>query len=319
MRVSKSLVEFVCTLLLACNAVLLAQTGDCPQRTFVANVADHGVVPKGLHNDDFLITYHGKKLVPISAVYSEGPRRIIILIDVSGSMGSAVENSVKWEIARLAAENLVRALAPGSRVGLITFSTTTHRESQLSVNREPILEWLNSPKVRDAHVLKGRTALYDAVESAVDQLSPFEPGDSIYLVTDGGENTSGTRKSKVQSALWDSRVRLFTLMLPAEKYAAPPEFADREDVAALSNDSGGFVEWFDVSENVRRVDETIKQQLRVSALQSSSQISAFYSLAVGLPEDPKKKKRWEVTLSDSDKRRKSVWVGYPHEVPPCRM
>lgn len=300
-------------------APLHVQNSECAERTFIASVFDHGILPAGLTTENFQINYGGKNLTPKFVSYSEGPRRVMLLLDMSGSMKSAQGNATKWRVAREAASDLLRALMPGSKAALITFSTTVQTQAPLSANPSPIDDWLNSGKAMKADVVKGRTALYDAIESALNQMRPFEPGDAIYIVTDGGENASATRRSKLQEAVRESGVRLFTLMLPTDRYASPIEFADRENLTALSNESGGFVRWLDTGIGVLAFDERLRQELRVQAAQLSLQISGFYALAVNFSENPPKNKRWEVTLLESGKHKKDAWVGYPHEVPPCQV
>jgi len=303
---------------LTASALSQAQKTDCMDRTFVANVADHRIVPNDLTQDNFQVRYHGHVLSPRHVAYSEGPRRVIVLLDVSGSMRSPQGDVGKWKVARQAAWALVGALLPGSKAGLITFSTTVKTRAPLSSSREPIAHWLNDEKALNAEVLNGRTALYDAIQSAVDQLRPSEPGDSIYLITDGGDNSSNIKQSKVRMALRDSGVRLFALLLPEYRYTSRLQFADPQNLSRLSEDSGGFMEPLDLEHGFQVFGER-KQNLRTHTDWLSLRISAFYSLSVDLPENPQKATRWELTYVESGKRKKDVWLGYPHEVPPCHL
>lgn len=316
MRVSRILVAFWCALFVPVAARLYGQNADCTERTFIVNVADHGMLPTDLSKDNFQINYRGQALTPRNIYYTEGPRRVMVLLDVSGSMKSPQGSTAKWKIARMAAWDLVTALPPGTKVGLITFSATNQTQVPLSITREPILDWLNHEAV-DASQLKGRTALYDAIESALAQLKPVEPGDAIYVVSDGGENASKTaNRSRVRKALLESGVRAFTLVVPGE-FTSVEEINGGHEMASLSNDSGGFVDALEPGLGV--VDESIKRQIKLHSVHLSLQISAFYSLTVELPENPQKGKRWDVTVLESGKRRKDISLGYPHEVPPCEV
>ena len=289
------------------------------ERKFIASVFDHAAARDNLTKDDFQITYRGKNLTPRTASYGRGPRRLMVLLDVSGSMQTTQGNATKWQVARLAAWDLLAALPSGSKVGLITFSATVQTQVPLSTSRDEVTKWLNSEKARRVELLKGRTALFDALESALEQLHPSVPGDAIYVITDGGENASQIRQSKVQKAFRDSGIRLFTLMLPADRYTPPLEFADRETLANLSTESGGVVEWLDAEHGARMFDEQLKKRLVTHAARLSSQISGFYTLTVDLPENPEKAKRWEVAILESGKRKKDARISYPRDVPPCQM
>jgi hypothetical protein len=177
---------------------------------------------------------------------------------------------------------------------------------------------LNRQETRHLDLLKGRTALYDAIQLALMQLRPYEPGDAVYVIGDGGENASSSSRPQAEKALRESRVRLFALMLPASSYTEE-ELSGFDNLNSLSNTSGGFVETLGMSPGLRLVDERLTQQIRLHTVRLSIQISAFYSLTVELPESPQKPKHWEVAVVDSGKRRKNVWVGYPHEVPACQL
>jgi len=106
------------------SALLFGQNPDCSERTFIVNVADHGLLPTDLREENFQINYRGRNMSPRNVYYSEGPRRVIVLLDVSGSMKSPQGATTKWKLARTAAWELVTALPPRSKVGLITFSAT---------------------------------------------------------------------------------------------------------------------------------------------------------------------------------------------------
>ena len=79
------------------------------------------------------------------------------------------------------------------------------------------------------------------------------------------------------------------------------------------------MEPLDLEHGFQVFGERIKQNLRTHTDWLSLQISAFYSLSVDLPENPQKATRWELTYVESGKRKKDVWLGYPHEVPPCHL
>ena len=316
MRLSRSLVTLFCLLVFLSSSLLHGQTNACLERTFVANVFDRGTVPAGLTKDNFLINYHGRNLTPRNIAYSEGPRRVIVLLDASGSM-NLPGNAAKWKLARLAAADVVTALPPGSKVGLITFAGSNKTQAWLSADRTPILDWLQNDKAGYRDQLKGKTALYDTIQTALAQLQPTEPGDAIFVITDGGENASTARRSQIKSALREAGVRLFTLILPPGTAIDPAELAGSKELSSLSNESGGFVETLGDEPVVRIIGERLSQQLRVQMARLSLQISAFYTVSLELPENPPKPSHWEVTLVDSGKRRKSAWVGYPHEVASC--
>ena len=318
MRVSRLLI-ILCGILLGCIGLSRAQTADCLERTLIVNVTGGAFQPTDLSRENFQVIYRGHSLTPESAYYTEGPRRVMVLVDVSGSMNDR-GNFAKWKIARLAALDLVNTLPPKSKVGLITIATKNKTQFSLSTDRQVISDWLEREETRGPDVLGGRTALYDAIEAALTQLQPYEPGDAIYVIGDGGENASKSRRSKVEEALRESQVRLFTLILPPNAtYASAEEVAGGRELASLSRSSGGFVKTLGFPPGLRIVNEQVKQEIRLHTVRLALQISAFYSLRLKLPENPEKARHWEVTVVDSGRRQKNASVDYPHEIPACHI
>lgn len=317
MRSSRLLVRFA-GIFLACIGLSRAQSADCLERTLIVNVTDRAFQPTDLSRQNFQVTYRGHSLTPESVYYTEGPRRVMVLLDVSGSMNDR-GNFAKWKIARLAALDLVRTMPPGSKVGLITIATKNKTQFPLSSDRQVIADWLEREEARGLDVLGGRTALYDAIAAAITQLQPHEPGDAIYVIGDGGENASASRRAEVEKALRESQVRLFTLILPPNVTYAAVEVTGGRELASLSNNSGGFVETLGLPPGLRIVSEQLKQEIRLHTVRLALQISAFYSLTLKLPEDPQKTRHWEVSVVDSGRRQKNARVDYPHEAPLCHI
>ncbi|HUO14249.1 MAG TPA: hypothetical protein VMX38_04615 [Verrucomicrobiae bacterium] len=73
----------------------------------VVNVFDsRGNPVRGLTKENFHLRVNGKPAVVLDARYSLSPRRIVVLLDMSGSM-IGEEATGKWRIAREAAEDLL--------------------------------------------------------------------------------------------------------------------------------------------------------------------------------------------------------------------
>lgn len=315
MRPSRLLLTLPSFILLACSVLLRGQDAECRERTLIANVTDHTSQPRDLTLDNFQITYRGRRIAPHNAYYSEGPRRVVVLLDVSGSMRGEQGNPAKWRIARVAAWSIAASLPPGSRVALIKFSAKAEVQVPLSTNREAIANWLNRDEERLGS-LRGRTALYDAIELGLAQLQPPEAGDAIYVITDGGENASNAAQGTVKRALRESGVRLFTTIL-APNDAHPDEFNGRRDLVSVAQYSGGSESYLDVARLAQELDERLVQLLRSYGQRMALQISSFYALSVELPDNPEKPTHWLVRVVNTGKRRQNVLVGYPHDVPPC--
>jgi len=183
MHFSSKSAALLCLCFLGVLAAFGQEVLPCQQRTMIANVVDdRGITPTDLTRENFKIAYKGRTANPLSVVYTDGPRRVVVLLDVSGSMNR--QGTGKWEVARAAAGELVAALPPGSKASLTTFSEKTEIRAAMSVDRGPLRDWLNGESARPSP--HGHTAMYAAIQSAIEQLQPPEPGDAIYIITDGG-------------------------------------------------------------------------------------------------------------------------------------
>jgi len=301
----------------------------CLQRTVTVNVVGSDGVPlRNLTRDDLKVRYGNHAPSILDLTYREASRRVVILLDVSGSMSGEQFGGGhdKWQIARTAAGELATSLPQGSQVALIAFAEKAVTEVPLSADPKLIYEWLNRETSRNPDHLKGETALYDAILTGRKLLEPAQDGDAIYVITDGGENASRARLSGVEKALAAAGVRLFAFLLAAGEVISIDEQAGIRDLDELTRNTGGWIVSVDathMSSNYSplswRYDyEKAKGQIAFYAQLFSREISGFYQLKLQIPEDPRKPWRLEVELTDTHgQRRKDVTLAYPRKIYPC--
>jgi Mg-chelatase subunit ChlD len=322
MCVFKPLPALLC-ILAGCSLTAAQTQNDCAQRTAIVNVLDeHGNGVTGLTRDRFRIIYRKNSIAPSNAYYSSGPRRVVILLDTSGSMsGHETGNRAKWQAARMAAWDLITVLPPGSKISLTTFAAKPEIRAVLSSDRKPSVDWLNSEIARNPESAKGHTALLTAIEAAIAQLQPSEPGDAIYIITDAGENASRTREPQVQNDLRLSGIRLFGLIV-SDGGSMRTEEEDRgpDMLWQLARRSGG---WIDLLGSVRArpiYDKRMEERISIQVQGIKMRITDFYFLTVQLPEDPQKKEAWKVeVLDEQGSKLNKQLVSYQSEVLPCRL
>jgi hypothetical protein len=316
MRFSKTLLCSLCVLLLTVPSIA-QQPSDCLQRTLLVGVAnDQGSVPRDLVSENFRVAYRGRPVSPLRIAYTEGPRRVVVLLDMSGSMSVSAG---KWQVARTAAWELVSALPPGSKASLMTFSRKTEIRTAMSLDRKPILDWLNGESVRRKESAEGHTALYAAIQSAVGQLQPAEPGDAIYVVTDGGENASHLGKSEIVDTLISSGIRLFALLVPHGYFLTAEERQGIDELPSVTEYSGGFSKDLQTAEAAPSPDH-MNETIRRDSQQFAQEIAAYYAVTLQLSENPDKPQHLEVALVDGQgHKRKDLAVAYPHKVPACAV
>jgi Ca-activated chloride channel family protein len=122
------------------------------------------------------------------------PARILLLLDVSGSMGDPAGTSgkTKLELAKSAATTALKQLAPRDMVGVWKFTTGLRTPDQIHQELVPIAPLSrNGQQVSSAIeslIPQGGTPLYAAIRAASEDLTNHASGDAINAVvvlTDG--------------------------------------------------------------------------------------------------------------------------------------
>jgi hypothetical protein len=212
------------------------------------------------------------------------------------------------------------------QVALVTFSSKIHDILDFSQGRSSIIEWLKrGPSQRSD--IKGTTPFFDAATAAAKLLEPALPGDSIYAITDGGDNSSRISKTAAKQRLLQSQIRLFVFLF-AEPMPTEEERSGPESVMALARDSGGFV--FGVSGHPSAGgasflpsgnfeyddDEHTRERIRLYRQALNIQVNGFYTLHLDAPFQPGK--AGKVSLDIVDGRgiaRKDVAFTYSKLLP----
>ena len=122
-------------------------------------------------------------------------RRLVILVDVSGSMrGTGID------AAKAAAAGLISQVAPDVLVGLVAFNDTATVLAQPTTDRAALMAAVQSLSA------SRETALYDGVEAALASLGTT--GDrTLVVLSDGGDTVSRTALGTVTQDLAASGVR----------------------------------------------------------------------------------------------------------------
>jgi Ca-activated chloride channel family protein len=122
------------------------------------------------------------------------PARVLMLLDVSGSMGEPVGSAgaTKLELAKRAAVRAMTQFAPTDEVGLWAFTTDLGGEEQIYRELEPVLpisqQRADLRKSIESLIPLNGTPLYAAIRAAVREMSTGLDSDKINAVvvlTDG--------------------------------------------------------------------------------------------------------------------------------------
>jgi len=306
-------------ILLGCMASSLSGQDNCRQRTVPVTVTDaHGASVQPLTAHDFKAIYRGHPLNILGVSHAQAQHRIVVLLDVSGSMHSI------WPAAHAAATDLIASTDFRTPIALMAFSDKVQTAIDFSAGRQAVIRWLESNPVETPKMPQGKTAFYDTIVEAIKLLQPAQPGDTIYAVTDGGDNASHVSAQKATLALQSAGIRLMGICLTYPSLIETPEEDERgRKFFDLARDSGGAtvqfsaIEPFADSRSPRfSYDENFFAKLKSTT--ATIEIREPYFLTVELPEDPAKPTGWRFEVVNAYGRsRKGMLVFYPHEVLPC--
>ena len=168
-------------------------------------------------------------------VVSHEPRSIslCILLDSSPSMASG-----RQALATRTIDTMLKALAPGDEATVLFFSSKV----------KMAMPWTRGDALKPISWLEWRlslgTALIDAMKVALQQVElARNPLPVIVVVSDGGENASGTSLTKLVATRRQSETIVYGVdtVLPLSKWAPPVNRAFTDFLPDLVGDSGGTV------------------------------------------------------------------------------
>jgi len=133
------------------------------------------------------------------------PPRAMLLIDISDSMRTPGKLKVISSLAR----GFVDASAANSSLALLTFSDQVKDRLGFPASKEVLLEKLEAISREPLNAKGGWTALFDAMTEAAQMFDSPQPGDVVFLISDGADNRSHTQMREVKRLLLERRLRLF--------------------------------------------------------------------------------------------------------------
>jgi hypothetical protein len=323
MRLLQHILRFA--FVIGCAIQVLAQTDPCLDRTIPVNVyTDQGEAFTPLTAASFQASIGGKPVRVTSGTLDTGPRRILFLIDVSGSM--TVGGNLKCGLEFT--HDLISLTPLRDSLALLTFNDRIKDVVAFGASQEALLAEVK--KLQDAEWGHGKTATIDALATALAMMKSPIVGDAICLVTDGGDNASQSNRSRVKALVESSGLRLFAFLpiLPitsrartSEEAGGPSElrdlaFATGGDFRMFGPDrEGSFSDPFPKSYAAIGGD---KKEITLAAQRFHNEIFSFEKLTVRLPEPLAKPHEWKLEVVDASGRRaKHLQVFYPQRLSPC--
>jgi hypothetical protein len=297
-----------------------AQEVPCTHLTVAVSLVDRKGAP--VANCDqgcFRAVFRGKPVRIQSVSGPTSPLRVVIVLDASGSMN----RPGKWGVALFTARDIIRTTPPQSTFALVVFGSDVLTRVDFDRGNGAVLRALDGLNAnRDKTVAgHGRTGLFDAILKGVQILDQPKPGDTIFVVSDGGDNASHSVTGEVAAALQSSGVRLFAAVLGYDRTPTPEEMPDRlEDLARTSGGyslrltgNGPFSSGTSYDPTPKYLD-SISLELQKVFLR----MTTYYRLEIEAAEQPKKLENWKLEIDPGMKEKlKGAQISYPHKIGPC--
>lgn len=307
---------------------LHGQQDPCVNRAIAVNVlGEDGRTVSGISAENFQGRLHGKPVRIVSAALDPAPHRVVMVLDISGSM------SEEWGFNISVAKRFLAA-NPASPFALITFSAEVKNRIDFSQGRTSVSNELARLASLNENKVRGQTAIRDALAAALELLRPAQFGDTLFLISDAEDNASRVKESQLRNEVSDSGVRLFSF-LPSERYGilgsgVVIQGEQHELLRDLAWDTGGeyrpFVAGIDSTTPFARGGTggalTAKGQsvMQFATSGFAQEITEAYRLCIILPEALKKPSDWKLSVGDTRTGQPNHrWqVVYPHKLARCR-
>ncbi|HMD86616.1 MAG TPA: vWA domain-containing protein [Terriglobia bacterium] len=321
MRLLQHILRFV--FVIGCVTQVTAQTDPCLDRTIPVNVyTERGEPFTPLTAASLQASVGGKPIRVTSLTLDTGPRRMVVLLDVSGSMTVAGNLKCALEFTH----DLISLTPLRDSLALLTFNDRIKDVVAFGQSQDTLLADVN--KLQDADWGHGKTAIIDALGTALAMMKSPRVGDAICLVSDGGDNASQSNRSRVKALLESSAIRLYAF-LPALQYS--PSRTSEDDISSqlhgLASATGGDFRMFgpgregSFSDPFPRSYAGIggdRKEITLAARRFHDEFFSFEKLTVRLPEPLAKPHEWKLDVVDaSGQRIKHLQVFYPQRLAPC--
>ena len=284
--------------LLRCTHFLLSQDNGCIERTVIVGASDSNgkAIPVTLQSSDIRGKINGKPVQVVGVTKPANPRRVAIVLDASGSMAS------KWQRTIGFAVELVRKSPSSTEFALALFADEELRTVGFGKTGPEMVNEITSFNVVKP---SGRTRLRDAIWKAVNMFQPNREGDTIVVVSDGGDNQSKISLRQLREAMWSRGIRVMFALID-DSYL-PAESKDSEaDAVWLSESSGGFL---------HRIENP--NMLLDAAQDIAFEIENYVAVRFTVPAIEKEASVHFEAVDPSGHKRKNIELRFPEKLMPC--
>ena len=322
----KCLVRFL--ILTLCTAALAAQDSSCLRRTLPIALRDEQNLPiQNFSVADLQAKLHGKSVKILSISPDTRPHRVVLILDASGSMGSTQSEPPLFALEIALARHFSDANKQRSQIALLIFNNdvteTVNFAQGNSAVGDKLLHIFGDHNYVKTNI-KGKTALRDTILAGLQLLEHPSSADSLFVITDGGDNASKHSVADLRQRLAATSVRLFAVLLRKEvgyRNLTHEEMLGPEELSEITGNSGGEIltaaAWHG-KQIVLSADSEAKLKAQETLTRLYQTILGDQLLEIELPFPAAKDERWELKLSDRSRREwKGTHITYPTTLAKC--
>jgi hypothetical protein len=283
--------------------------GECPNATAWLNlVGDDLTVHRNVQPSDLQISVNGHLVKIASFSLDSRARRVIMIVDTSGSMEASPQRS-GWGTSLPAAGFAVDSIPDHASVILLTFADKTTEESPGFEDRLQVRQRILDLRLRQP---KGTTALYGAIDDALSLFGEPQFGDTIFLITDGADTRSKLHLAKLRERVIAHRVRIFFFPVQRAGHVASTEMEMASLIDQLADLTGGYTVRIPWSQN----EADVRTWMAKSVSRLTDQVGSLYSADLDIGGRAGQREQIKIGLSNSA-TEKNATVVYPHQIQTC--
>lgn len=230
-------------------------TTQFPQVQVYVSVTNSAGEPVAISPSQIELQENGQPVKPdeIHGSGDIGPLATMLVIDTSGSMNSGG----KLEAAKAAARAYVDQSRSEDLIGILIFNTRVEYVQPLTKDRQKLLEAIDGLKALDD------TAMYDALDKAMELIQPIEGRKAIIVMTDGLDNRSKISPLELIQRVGTQGLTISTIGLGDPTHSKGTITAlDEAGLKALAREAGGEYGYANDAESLRNLYERYGRALQ---------------------------------------------------------
>ena len=262
---------------------------------------------------DFQVRFKGRE-IPIRTISNTpSTRRLVFVLDRSGSVTkSRLGGPDNPKILEAQSLNEILSAIPNSYlVAFLEFAGKSSRQTEFlspdsaKTKLADILAW--KPEEKGGF----RTPLWDNINLASKLLNNRAPGDTVIVISDGGDNTSRLSLSKLENNLLAVGIPIFAIVITSGPFRTPEERTGPSNLADLAETTGGAL--ITVANSLQSTDPSGHTPFR-GASQLLSLLAHQYFLTIEAP-GMRKTEEGRLTVNTGNRGRK-IMLLYPRYLYP---